>query len=166
MELLFRDGVRAASRRDDGVQARAATESRRWSCAGSASVCRIAAPPTAHGAALGPLGVLKAARKSTQFQGSNLDGLVALRRWLGFETHGAPIVTSLDARTPHSSGLAPCERSRQELPPVGCLQKLPPARSRQEWRPWSCLPWACPGPARGCPRWARHQSKRAGRGRS
>ena len=110
------------------------------SCAGSASVCRIAAPPTAHGAALGPLGVLKAARKSTQFQGSNLDGLVALRRWQGSETHSAPIFTSLDADTPHASGLAPCERSRQELPPVGCLQELPPARSRQEqtggqWKP-------------------------------
>ena len=35
MELLFRDGVRAVSRRDDGVQARAATESRRW------ELCRL-----------------------------------------------------------------------------------------------------------------------------
>ena len=57
----------------------------------------------------------------------NLDGLVALRRWLGFETHSAPIVTSLDAGTPHSSGLALCERLRQELPPISGLQLLPPA---------------------------------------
>ena len=138
MELLFRDGVRAASRRDDGVQARAATESRRWSCAGSASVCRIAAWPTAHGAARGLLGVLKARSQIAPFSGWNLDGLWPLRRWLGSETHRAPIVTSLDAGTPHSSGLALCERSRQELPPVSGLQKLPPARARQEqnqWRP-------------------------------
>ena len=72
------------------------------------------------------------------FSGSNLDGLVALRRWLGFETHGASIFTSFDAGTPHASGLALCERSRQELPPVGCLQEPVPASppgAEGQWRP-------------------------------
>ena len=71
------------------------------------------------------------------FSGSNLDGLVALRRWLGFETHGASIFTSFDAGTPHASGLALCERSRQELPPVGCLQEPVPASppgAEGQWR--------------------------------
>ena len=86
------------------------------------------------------MGSLGARSQIDPISGWNLDGLWPLRRWLGFETHSAPIVTSLDAGTPHSSGLALCERSRQELPPVGCLQQLPPARSRQEqkggqWKP-------------------------------
>ena len=83
---------------------------------------------------------MKARSQIDPFSGWNLDGLVALRRWLGSETRSAPIVTSLDAGTPHASGLALCERSRQELPPLGCLQEPVPARSRQEqtggqWKP-------------------------------
>ena len=72
------------------------------------------------------------------FKDWNLDGLWPLRRWLGSETHRAPNVTSLDAGTPHSSGLAPCERSRQELSPVGCLQEPVPASppgAEGQWRP-------------------------------
>ena len=78
------------------------------------------------------MGSLGARSQIDPISGWNLDGLWPLRRWLGSETHSAPIVTSLDAGTPHSSGLALRERSRQELPPKVGLQEQPPARSRQK----------------------------------
>ena len=139
MELLFRDGVRAASRRDDGVQARAATESRRWDLVQAPLACRVTARPTARGPAVGLMGALGGsfANRFIFKVGALALGLES-RRWPGSETHRAPIVASLDAGTPHSSGLALCERSRQELPPLGCLQepasRQGPPGAEGQWR--------------------------------